>query len=182
MESAVAARLTEVGPCQVCLAREGMSRLKGLGGWPMLSSGRKSGWPALLAFFARGRGFWSRSMTTRLEDFVFLVVTACSSVTARVLTRKYSRSMPWGLKRYQQAGGIHFVTFRCYHRAPLLETAYARYTFVTTLEKVRSWYGFYVTGFVVMPEHAHLLFERTGARHFGCCLANAQANCFIQTQ
>ena len=41
MESAVAARLTEVGPCQVCLAREGMSRLKGLGGWPMLSSARE---------------------------------------------------------------------------------------------------------------------------------------------
>jgi len=65
--------------------------------------------------------------------------------------------MPWGLKRYQQTGDVHFITFSCYHRAPLLETAYARDTFVTTLEKVRSWYGFYVTGFVVMPEHAHLL-------------------------
>ena len=26
-----------------------------------------------------------------------------------------------------------------------------------TLERVRRWYGFYLTGFVVMPEHVHLL-------------------------
>jgi len=26
-----------------------------------------------------------------------------------------------------------------------------------TLERARRWYGFYVTGFVVMPEHVHLL-------------------------
>jgi putative transposase len=65
--------------------------------------------------------------------------------------------MPWGLKRYQQAGHLHFITFSCYHRAPLLGTPQARDTFVRTLEQVRRWYGFYVTGYVVMPEHVHLL-------------------------
>ena len=65
--------------------------------------------------------------------------------------------MPWGLKRYQQTGDVHFITFSCYHRAPLLGTAQARDTFVITLERVRCWYGFYLTGFVVMPEHVHLL-------------------------
>ena len=65
--------------------------------------------------------------------------------------------MPWGLKRYQQTGDIHFITFRCYRRAPLLGSAQARDTFVITLERVRRWYGFYVTGLVVMPEHVHLL-------------------------
>jgi putative transposase len=65
--------------------------------------------------------------------------------------------MPWGLKRYQQTGDVHFITFSCHRRAPLLESAQARDTFVITLEKVRRWYGFYVTGFVVMPEHVHLL-------------------------
>jgi hypothetical protein len=29
--------------------------------------------------------------------------------------------MPWGLKRYQQARDLHFITFSCYHRAPLLD-------------------------------------------------------------
>jgi putative transposase len=65
--------------------------------------------------------------------------------------------MPWGLRRYQQTGDIHFITFSCYRRAPLLGCGLARDTFVITLERVRRWYGFYVTGFVVMPEHVHLL-------------------------
>ncbi|HWY54582.1 MAG TPA: transposase [Terriglobales bacterium] len=65
--------------------------------------------------------------------------------------------MPWGLKRYQKTGNIHFITFSCYHRAPLLGSAEARDTFVIALERVRLWYGFYLTGFVVMPEHVHLL-------------------------
>jgi len=42
--------------------------------------------------------------------------------------------MPWGLKRYQQTGDIHFITFSCYRRAPLLPDPQARDTFVTTLE------------------------------------------------
>jgi putative transposase len=65
--------------------------------------------------------------------------------------------MPWGLKRFQQARCLHFVTFSCYHRAPLLATPQARHIFEQTLERVRRWYGLYVTGYVVMPEHVHLL-------------------------
>jgi putative transposase len=65
--------------------------------------------------------------------------------------------MPWGLKRYQQTGDLHFITFSCYRRTPLLGSAQARDTFVITLARVRRWYRFYVTGFVVMPEHVHLL-------------------------
>ena len=33
----------------------------------------------------------------------------------------YSPPMPWGLKRYQQARDLHFITFSRYHRAPLLD-------------------------------------------------------------
>ncbi len=65
--------------------------------------------------------------------------------------------MPWGLKRYQQAQHLHFITFSCYRRAPRLATAAARRIFEQTLEQVRQWYGLYVTGYVVMPEHVHLL-------------------------
>src|SRR5215468_2343515 len=65
--------------------------------------------------------------------------------------------MPWGLKRYQETRELHFITFSCYGRAPLLGTARARDTFLLKLEQVRRWYGFYVVGYVVMPEHVHLL-------------------------
>jgi putative transposase len=65
--------------------------------------------------------------------------------------------MPWALKRYQQSRCLHFITFSCYHRAPLLATPTARDDFEQTLEKTRRWYGFYLCGYVVMPEHVHLL-------------------------
>ena len=28
--------------------------------------------------------------------------------------------MPWGLKRYYGTGGLHFITWSCYRRQPLL--------------------------------------------------------------
>jgi putative transposase len=65
--------------------------------------------------------------------------------------------MPWGLKRYQQSGDLHFITFSCRDRAPLLATPGAHDIFVSTLERTRIWYGFSIRGFVVMPEHMHLL-------------------------
>ena len=40
---------------------------------------------------------------------------------------------------------------------PLLDSVAARETFECELERVRRWYGCYVTGYVVMPEHVHLL-------------------------
>jgi putative transposase len=65
--------------------------------------------------------------------------------------------MPWGLSRFQEARCLHFITFSCYHRAPLLASAGARDVFEENLERARRWYGFYVCGYVVMPEHVHLL-------------------------
>jgi putative transposase len=52
---------------------------------------------------------------------------------------------------------LHFVTFSCYRRQPLLATARAKRLFEVALEQTRRQYGFYVTGYVVMPEHVHLL-------------------------
>jgi hypothetical protein len=67
------------------------------------------------------------------------------------------RSMPSGLKRYQQTGDFHFITFSCYRRQSLLEMPLAKRTFEQTLEQVRRWYGLFIAGYVVMPEHVHLL-------------------------
>src|ERR1700757_4962028 len=59
--------------------------------------------------------------------------------------------------RYQNQRSLHFITFSCYHRMKLLDTTAAKETFERELERVRAWYGCYVTGYVVMPEHIHLL-------------------------
>ena len=65
--------------------------------------------------------------------------------------------MPKGLKRYYGKGQLHFVTFSCYRRLPLLKTVRAREIFVQELGKVRDEMEFRLIGYVVMPEHVHLL-------------------------
>jgi putative transposase len=65
--------------------------------------------------------------------------------------------MTKGLVRYQQCGCFHFVTFSCYRRLPYLGTASSCALFEHSLEAMRLRYRFVVAGYVVMPEHVHLL-------------------------
>jgi len=65
--------------------------------------------------------------------------------------------MPKNLKRYYGRGDLHFLTFSCYRRLPLLRTVRARNLFVHGLGKIRERYSFLLVGYVVMPDHVHLL-------------------------
>jgi putative transposase len=65
--------------------------------------------------------------------------------------------MTTGLVRYQKAKTFHFLTFSCYHRKPLLNFALGYRAFELELEAVRQKYQFVVAGYVLMPEHVHLL-------------------------
>ena len=65
--------------------------------------------------------------------------------------------MPSRLKRYYNAKHLHFITGSCYYRLPLLGTPQRRDLFLHVLEQARQRYRFVVVGYVVMPEHFHLL-------------------------
>jgi len=65
--------------------------------------------------------------------------------------------MPPTLHRVYGVRDLHFVTFSCYQRQPFLDGATRRDLFLETLEQVRRRYRFVVLGYVVMPEHVHLL-------------------------
>lgn len=65
--------------------------------------------------------------------------------------------MPSGLKRYQRAESLHFITFSCYRRLPLLEAPGARETVEGVLEQTRARHGARIYAYVLMPEHIHLL-------------------------
>jgi putative transposase len=65
--------------------------------------------------------------------------------------------MPSSLKRFQQSGQTHFVTFCCHHRRPLFIEAPAKITFENSLERVRRSFTLCIYGYVVMPDHVHLL-------------------------
>jgi len=65
--------------------------------------------------------------------------------------------MPYGLKRFQKAEALHFITFSCFHRLPFLEAPATKETFEFVLEQTRSRHGARVYAYVLMPEHIHLL-------------------------
>jgi putative transposase len=61
------------------------------------------------------------------------------------------------LIRHYGRGHLHLITFTCYRRLPLLRSVRARNTLIHILGETRDRYGFSLVGYVVMPEHIHLL-------------------------
>jgi len=65
--------------------------------------------------------------------------------------------MTQGLHRFYGSGDLHFLTFSCHQRKPLLDEPSRRDLFLKILERVRRRYRLVVLDYVVMPEHVHLL-------------------------
>jgi len=69
----------------------------------------------------------------------------------------YPDRVTQGLHRYYGAEDLHFITCSCYRRRPQLGSAKRRNLFLRILEETRRKYRFVVHGYVLMPEHFHLL-------------------------
>jgi len=65
--------------------------------------------------------------------------------------------MPRGLRRFHDTGHSHFVTFSCYRRQPNFRDPKACDLLLSTLESMRRQFEMQIYGYVVMPEHVHLL-------------------------
>jgi putative transposase len=65
--------------------------------------------------------------------------------------------MPKGLRRRFGLGHLHFLTYSCYRRLPLVASARAKNLFVKIPGEVRDSHGFALVGYAVMPNHIHLL-------------------------
>ena len=65
--------------------------------------------------------------------------------------------MPYGLKRYQQAESLHFITFSCFHRLPFLSSPEAKSVTENILEQTRARHQARIYAYVLMPEHVHIL-------------------------
>src|SRR5450755_136067 len=87
------------------------------------------------------------------SSFTTLRVWVCGFAGLGVGTLR----LPKELKRRYGAGHLHFITCSCYRRLPLFGSARSRNLFVRVLGQVRDRYGFALVGYVVMPEHIHLL-------------------------
>jgi putative transposase len=69
----------------------------------------------------------------------------------------FGASLANQLIRIYGRGHLHFITFCCYRRVPFLRSIRAKNVFIQILGDVRDRYGFSLVGYVVMPEHVHLL-------------------------
>jgi putative transposase len=105
---------------------------------------RSAGWPSLqcLPFPFRNRG---------CPVLALLARAGCDAACSIGFV------MPRGLHRTFGAHHLHFITCSCYRRLPLLSTARRRDRFLSILEQTRQRYRFVVVGYVIMPEHIHLL-------------------------
>jgi putative transposase len=65
--------------------------------------------------------------------------------------------MPWSLKRFQNTGQSHFVTFSCYQRDPMFTNDTSRRVFESALDRMRVNFRLRIYAYVIMPEHIHLL-------------------------
>ena len=61
------------------------------------------------------------------------------------------------LRHYDNEGTARFVTFNCYRSLPSLVTQRARQIFIEYLEMTRCKHRFRILGYVIMPEHVHLV-------------------------
>ena len=61
------------------------------------------------------------------------------------------------LERRYGFGHLHFITCSRYRRLPFFSSGHRRDVFLKILHEVRDRYDFALLGYVVMPEHIHLL-------------------------
>ncbi len=78
--------------------------------------------------------------------------------------------MAGGLQRRYGTTSLHFITCSCYRRQPLLEDDRIKRLFLSVFDETRKKYGFYVVGYVLMPEHFHLLISDPGKGDPGTAL------------
>jgi putative transposase len=65
--------------------------------------------------------------------------------------------MPSRLRRHDEHGHIHFVTVSCCRRLQFFRHPTVRNSFIQAMIFVRQKHGIRWLGYVVMPEHVHLL-------------------------
>jgi putative transposase len=79
--------------------------------------------------------------------------------------------MPPRLERRQQTGDTHFITFSCAGRNPYLVSSESKIALQRVIENIRNRYRFLVFGYVIMPEHVHLLVSEPVLKPLNVALA-----------
>ncbi len=61
------------------------------------------------------------------------------------------------LKHYDNLGTARFITFSCYRRLPNMNSDQTKRLFIDELSDLRKKYDLKILGYVIMPDHIHLV-------------------------
>ena len=89
-------------------------------------------------------------------DLHFVTLFECRGTAMSLSRRRAAAERTLSAKTKSRAPSAT-TTSSCYRRLALLGTVRARNVFVKALEEVRRKYKFQLVGYVLMPEHVHLL-------------------------
>lgn len=59
---------------------------------------------------------------------------------------------------YKEDGATYFVTMDCFQRQPLLAPPRVKEMLVDTIQKTKKQFGLHVAAYVILDDHAHLIF------------------------
>ena len=79
------------------------------------------------------------------------------------------------LRHFDNWGTARFVTFCCYHRYQLLNESFAKKSFIKNLIKIREKYNIKLYGYVLMPEHVHLVLHPPEGLELGKIIGQLKA-------
>ena len=80
------------------------------------------------------------------------------------------------LKHYDNLGTIRFITFSCHRRLQLLMDDYIRMIIIENLKQIREKYRIKLYGYVIMPEHIHLVIYPPGKEKVGLIIGELKSN------
>jgi putative transposase len=71
------------------------------------------------------------------------------------------------LRHYDDFGLARFITFSCYRRHPYLDDERCIQALLGQLKALRSDHGIRILGYVIMPDHVHLVLHPPEGRRLG---------------
>jgi putative transposase len=61
------------------------------------------------------------------------------------------------LRHYDNDGAVRFITFSCYRRYPIFSEVRSIELLIEQVKRLRADYGVRILGYVIMPDHVHLV-------------------------
>ena len=80
-------------------------------------------------------------------------------------------------RHYENTGTARFVTFSCFRHLPALQEVHTKSLFIEHLHAARKKHNFLLLGYVVMPDHVHLVLHPPDEMKAGLVIREIKSKC-----